>query len=153
MRHFCFAPLFHEWKWNIVDFFYLHKKVYFSQILCTNVFKSMLVNSSPLPRQSIHLTGVAYQDLIKQRNYHTGVPRAGHSKCAVLSHDTTPQRECAVWILTAGVPTTAVALCCFPAETLNVSCCYQMSLRSLTCEWSQESNSHTESHVSLIFSR
>ncbi|XP_078107633.1 interleukin-6 receptor subunit beta [Sander vitreus] len=37
-------------------------------------------------------------------------------------------------------------------KTLNMSCCYQISHRSMTCEWSQESNSYTESDVSLIFS-
>ncbi|TDH13180.1 hypothetical protein EPR50_G00055450 [Perca flavescens] len=37
-------------------------------------------------------------------------------------------------------------------KTLNMSCCYQISHRSMTCEWSQESNSFTESDVSLIFS-
>ncbi|XP_044051841.1 interleukin-6 receptor subunit beta isoform X2 [Siniperca chuatsi] len=38
-------------------------------------------------------------------------------------------------------------------KTLNMSCYYQISYKSMTCEWSQESNSHTESDVSLIFSR
>ncbi|XP_033475902.2 interleukin-6 receptor subunit beta isoform X1 [Epinephelus lanceolatus] len=38
-------------------------------------------------------------------------------------------------------------------NTLNMSCGYQHTHRSMTCEWSQESNSHTKSHVSLIFSR
>ncbi|XP_068559635.1 interleukin-6 receptor subunit beta [Cebidichthys violaceus] len=37
-------------------------------------------------------------------------------------------------------------------ETLNMSCYYQMSHSSVTCEWSQESNSHTEPDVSLVFS-
>ncbi|XP_035852887.1 interleukin-6 receptor subunit beta isoform X2 [Sander lucioperca] len=37
-------------------------------------------------------------------------------------------------------------------KMLNMSCCYQISHRSMTCEWSQESNSYTESDVSLIFS-
>uniref|UniRef100_A0A7N8Y6N9 Interleukin-6 receptor subunit beta-like n=1 Tax=Mastacembelus armatus TaxID=205130 RepID=A0A7N8Y6N9_9TELE len=37
-------------------------------------------------------------------------------------------------------------------KTLNMSCYYQISHRSMTCEWSQDSNSHIESHVSLIFS-
>uniref|UniRef100_UPI0037E8CEBF interleukin-6 receptor subunit beta isoform X2 n=1 Tax=Semicossyphus pulcher TaxID=241346 RepID=UPI0037E8CEBF len=39
-------------------------------------------------------------------------------------------------------------------KTLNMSCYYQMDQkRTVTCEWSEESNSHTESDVSLIFSR
>ncbi|KAK9522032.1 hypothetical protein VZT92_018525 [Zoarces viviparus] len=38
-------------------------------------------------------------------------------------------------------------------ETLNMSCYYQISHSSFTCEWSRESNSHTEPDVSLIFSR
>ncbi|XP_074495632.1 interleukin-6 receptor subunit beta [Sebastes fasciatus] len=37
-------------------------------------------------------------------------------------------------------------------KTLDMSCCYQMSHRSMTCEWSRESNSHTEPNVSLLFS-
>ncbi|XP_070759859.1 interleukin-6 receptor subunit beta [Enoplosus armatus] len=37
-------------------------------------------------------------------------------------------------------------------KTLNMSCYYQVSHRSMTCEWRQESNRHTESDVSLIFS-
>ncbi len=38
------------------------QKAYFSQILFKNLSKSVLVSTSPLPRLSIHLTGVAYQD-------------------------------------------------------------------------------------------
>ncbi|XP_034727067.1 interleukin-6 receptor subunit beta isoform X3 [Etheostoma cragini] len=37
-------------------------------------------------------------------------------------------------------------------KTLNMSCCYQISQSSITCEWSQEFNSYTEPDVSLIFS-
>ncbi|XP_063753008.1 interleukin-6 receptor subunit beta isoform X2 [Eleginops maclovinus] len=40
----------------------------------------------------------------------------------------------------------------FSHETLNMSCYYQISHRSMTCEWSQDSDSHIESDVSLIFS-
>lgn len=40
---------------------------------------------------------------------------------------------------------------CFPAGTMNISCFYQMSPRSMTCEWTEESN--TESEVSLTFKR
>ncbi|XP_038559756.1 interleukin-6 receptor subunit beta isoform X2 [Micropterus salmoides] len=36
-------------------------------------------------------------------------------------------------------------------ETLNMSCYYQIEYKSMTCEWSQETNSHTNSDVSLIF--
>nr|XP_020450791.1 interleukin-6 receptor subunit beta-like isoform X2 [Monopterus albus] len=38
-------------------------------------------------------------------------------------------------------------------KMLNMSCHYQISLKSVTCAWSGESNSHTESVISLIFSR
>ncbi|XP_032371256.1 interleukin-6 receptor subunit beta isoform X2 [Etheostoma spectabile] len=34
----------------------------------------------------------------------------------------------------------------------TLSCCYQISQSSITCEWSQELNSYTEPDVSLIFS-
>ncbi|KAI3372951.1 hypothetical protein L3Q82_023397 [Scortum barcoo] len=37
-------------------------------------------------------------------------------------------------------------------KALNMSCYYEISYKSMTCEWSEESNSHTESDVSLIFS-
>ncbi|XP_070689457.1 interleukin-6 receptor subunit beta [Pempheris klunzingeri] len=37
-------------------------------------------------------------------------------------------------------------------RTLNVSCSYQISHRSMTCEWSQESDGLSESDASLIFS-
>ncbi|XP_051278637.1 interleukin-6 receptor subunit beta isoform X1 [Dicentrarchus labrax] len=36
-------------------------------------------------------------------------------------------------------------------KTLNMSCYYQISERSMTCEWSEEAKGHTESEVSLIF--
>ncbi|XP_070820044.1 interleukin-6 receptor subunit beta [Chaetodon trifascialis] len=36
-------------------------------------------------------------------------------------------------------------------KTLNMSCYYQISHRSMACEWTEELNSHTESEVSLIF--
>ncbi|XP_076586604.1 interleukin-6 receptor subunit beta [Chaetodon auriga] len=36
-------------------------------------------------------------------------------------------------------------------KTLNMSCYYQISHRSMACEWTEESNRHTESEVSLIF--
>ncbi len=38
------------------------QNAYFSQILFTNLYKSVLVSTSPLLRKFIHLTGVAYQD-------------------------------------------------------------------------------------------
>ncbi|XP_054466393.1 interleukin-6 receptor subunit beta [Anoplopoma fimbria] len=38
------------------------------------------------------------------------------------------------------------------AETLNASCHYQISHKSVTCEWSLESNGHAQSDVTLIFS-
>ncbi len=53
---FIFAPIFHELNSPCTQ------KAYFSQILFTNLSKSVLVSTSPLLRQSIHLTGVAYQD-------------------------------------------------------------------------------------------
>ncbi len=53
---FVFAPIFHELNLKILDFFY-EQKVYFSQILFTNLSKSVLVNEI-----IIHLTGVSYQD-------------------------------------------------------------------------------------------
>ncbi len=64
-----FAPIFHELISKIEDFFFVTQKAYFSQILLTNLSKSVLVNEI-----IIHLTGVAYQDVIRQRHYCTGVP-------------------------------------------------------------------------------
>jgi hypothetical protein len=37
-----------------------HIKAYFSQVLCTNLFTSLLMSISPLSKESIHLTIVAY---------------------------------------------------------------------------------------------
>ncbi len=60
--HFCFRSHFSPVEMKNLRLFVRTQQVYFSQILFTNVFKSVLVSISPLPRQSIHLTGVAYQD-------------------------------------------------------------------------------------------
>ncbi len=53
-EHFCFCPIVHELNSRL---FLWTQKAYFSQILFTNLSKSVLVNEI-----IIHLTGVAYQD-------------------------------------------------------------------------------------------
>ncbi len=76
---YVFAPIFHDFLLNKIinttllflppifmiffqKSFLCTQKTYFSQILFTNLSKSVLVSTSPLLRWSIHLTGVAYQD-------------------------------------------------------------------------------------------
>ncbi len=54
-----------------INLFLWTQKACFSQILFTNLSKSVLVNEI-----IIHLTGVSYQDA----DYCTGVPSAGHNK-------------------------------------------------------------------------
>ncbi len=61
-QHFCFCPHFSWAELKDLRLYLYTQKAYFSQIMFTNLSKSVLVSPSPLPRQSIHLTGVAYQD-------------------------------------------------------------------------------------------
>ncbi len=58
----CFCPHFSWAELKDLRLFLCTQKAYFSQILFTNLSKSVLVSTSPLPRQYIHLIGVAYQD-------------------------------------------------------------------------------------------
>ncbi len=57
---FVFARIFMSWTQRSKTFL-CTQKAYFSQTFFTNLSKSVLVSTS-LPRQSIHHTGVAYQD-------------------------------------------------------------------------------------------
>ncbi len=59
---FVFASIFSWAELKNLRLFLCTQKAYFSQILFTNLSKFVLVSTSPLPRQSIHLTGEAYQD-------------------------------------------------------------------------------------------
>ena len=45
------------------------------------------VSTCPLPRSSIHLTGVEYKMQIKQHDYYTGVPWAAHTDLWVFILD------------------------------------------------------------------
>ncbi len=54
---FVFAPFFMSWTQRL---FLCTQNTYFSQILFTNLSKSVLVSTSPLPRESIHLTSYIY---------------------------------------------------------------------------------------------
>ncbi len=51
-------PFFMSWTQRSKTFFMYTKGLFLSNI----VHKSVLVSTSPLPRESIHLTGVSYQD-------------------------------------------------------------------------------------------
>ncbi len=57
-----FSPHLSRAELKDLRLFLCTQKAYFSQILFTNLSKSLLVSTSPLPIKSIHLTGVAYQD-------------------------------------------------------------------------------------------
>ncbi len=50
MQHFCFCPQFSWAELKDLRLFLCTQKAYFSQILLTNLSKSVLVNTSPLPR-------------------------------------------------------------------------------------------------------
>ncbi len=56
-KHFCFCPHFSWAELKDLRLFLCTQKAHFSQILLTNLSKSVLVNEI-----IIHLTGVAYQD-------------------------------------------------------------------------------------------
>ena len=62
---------------------------YLYQMLCTNLFTSLLVSISISPRKSIHLTGVAFQEaeknttIITQEHLVLGTIK-GHSKMCSL---------------------------------------------------------------------
>lgn len=47
----------------------------------------------------------------------------------------------------------AFSWCCFLAESLNMSCYYQIDQKSVTCEWSGTFGSPTQPELSLIFRR
>jgi hypothetical protein len=69
--------------------------VYFSQNVCTNLFTALLVSVSHLPRQPIHLTGMAFQEADQTAYIITKVQLVmgtakGTLKCAVLAHNTMP---------------------------------------------------------------
>ncbi|XP_029294751.1 interleukin-6 receptor subunit beta [Cottoperca gobio] len=81
------------------------------------------------------------------------------SLLSVFSHEVTvgesdlklcedDKRECVTELRHCG-PRSASSI----QKTLNMSCCYHIYPSSMTCEWSQESNSHSESDVALVFSR
>lgn len=60
---FVFAPISHELNPKDLKRFLCTQMTYFSQILSTNLSKSVSVSTFPLLRSSIHLTSVACQDV------------------------------------------------------------------------------------------
>ncbi len=50
MQHFCFCPHFSQAELKYLRVILCTQKAYFSQILFTNLSKSVLVSTSPLPR-------------------------------------------------------------------------------------------------------
>ncbi len=67
-------PFFMSWT-KYLRFFLCTQKGYFSQILSTNLSKSVLVSTSPSSSQVWHI-----KMLIREHDYCTGVPQAGHNK-------------------------------------------------------------------------
>ena len=77
-------------------------------MLCTNLFTSLLVSISPLPRESINNTGVAYQEADKHDHY-TGASWAEDKQPHVQFCDTRQCHRCiklrerAIGMLTVGM--------------------------------------------------
>lgn len=69
--------------------------------------------------------------------------------CITFDYIHTPMTQQCVCALSVVLNLAAVS----PAEDLNMSCNYQMSDKSVTCDWSLETNIYTETVSSLIFSR
>ncbi len=105
-------PFFMSWTQNRQTFF--KQKAYFSQILFTNLSKSVLVNEIIHPPHRCDISRCRLDSMIIAQLCRRLATIKGHSKCAVLRHSTMPQmsqvlRERAIGMLTAGMSTRAVA--------------------------------------------